>query len=295
MFSLVKKVDADAFDVFKPFLYKRLQLPVKFHSVLEMIGLGKFYYVIIEGCLVAFRVSSMYGNYSCIVYFSPISLSNDVDVEQGVFISLLRAGFSVRLTAGEIKRLNINTSLLKVKRDAYYNEFIYSTRAVLEMPGSAYAYLRNKVRRFDKDGSVKYGFSSEVMEFVLSWAKKKKLRYNAFMSFLSKTDRDDIHFTRLYVNGLLSGFTAVEHAGEFYHSDVIVVDHDCEFDLVPALHYYTVDGLPDKDTLLNTGSGVNPGLCFQKRRLRPMVEELVYRVPAMGSIANAYSLVKAYL
>jgi len=294
-FPMVRRVDDTSFDVLKPFMYKRLDLPVFFHSIVEMIGMGRFYYVVIENCLVVFRVSSMYGNYSCIVYFSPISLTNDVVIEQVILGSLLKAGFSVRLTASELKRLQVNTRVLKVNKDSYFNEFIYDTKTVLDMPGSDYSYLRNKVKRFDKVGTVKYGFSPEVVIFVLAWAKFKKLRYNAFMDFLSKTDRGNIYFTCLLIAGVLQGFTAVEQVGDYYHSVVIVTNHDSAFDLVPALHYHTVAGLPNKDTLITTGAGVIPSLDFQKRRLRPLVEEPVYRIPALGSISNAYSLVKDFL
>jgi len=295
-FSSLKKVDKDSFSAFSDFYaYRRLELPVYFHSVLELIGLGHFYYVIINDCLVVFRVTKMYGHYSCIVYFSPISLTNDICSEQIVFASLLRAGFSIRLTAGEVSRLQTN---IKLKDDDFKHEFVYDLNKVVGMQGSAYHDIRCRVRKFDKEGgTVERGFSSDVIPFVKDWAKNKGAvsAYNRFLNFLSESDVGHFYITRLYIKDVLQAFSVIEKTGIYYSNVIGIINYNSTFDLAPGLAYYEAMGLPDRNTLIGAGGSRVPGLDAQKRRLRPAAIEPVYRVPPLVSRDNAYSLVKDFI
>ena len=275
----------------------RLPRPVYFYSIIELICKWKSYAVIIEGCLVVFRVSRMYGNNSCIVYFSPISMSNDVKSEKMVVAMLLKAGFSIRLTASEVNRLGLNLRASKAKKDAGSPEFIYSIKDTLEMNGKKYKAIRNAVHRFDsRGGTVKYEYDPRVSDIVLDWAKKKGLNYKKYLGFLETQVTDGlIYFTTIYVDGVVQGFTLMEKLGDYYASSLGVNNHDSEFDLVPALHYYSVFNLPTKDTYFTTGAGRFPGLAVQKRRLQPFLEEAIYRIPALVQSAHAYDLVKEFL
>jgi len=298
-FSSLKKVDEDSFSAFRDFYaYKRLDKPIFFHSVLEMIGLGGFYYAVIGDCLVVFRVKKMYGNVSCIVYFSPISLTNDVNVEQVVFASLLRAGFSLRLTESEIKRLSVNPSVLNLKADTFQDDYIYDLNKVIEMQGSDFHDIRCRVRKFSKEGGVvERGFSSDVIDFVIAWAKARKVTglYNRFLSFLSRVNLECLYMTRLYIRGVLQGFSVIESIGLYYANVIGILNPNSTFDLAPGLAYHEALGLPDQNTLIAAGSGVRSGLGSQKLRLRPVAVEAVYRVPALSSVSSAYSLVQEFL
>lgn len=296
-FSSIKKVDSDSAEFIKSFhSYNRLKYPVFFHSVAEMICMDHFYYVVINDCLVVFRVNRMYGNNSCIVYFSPISRNNDVEEERNIFASLLRAGFSVRLTSCEVARLGVNLKAVKAYKPAFNNEFIYSINDSLEMEGSKYSSVRYKVNRFLRGGGLAVGiYPPNVSDFILAWSKLKGINYSKFIRFLDNSNNGNLFYTTLYFDGEIQGFAAVEEVGKFYHSVVIVPNHDAPFDMAPALHYCSMIALPNKDTYMTTGAGGEAGLDAQKRRLHPEFEETVYRIPAIGSVRNSYELVKDFL
>jgi len=295
-FCGLQKVDERCFDVFKPFMYKRLDLPVFFHSITQMISMGGFYYVIIEGCLIVFRVNSIYGNYSCIVYFSPISLSNSVQTEQVLFASLLKAGFSVRVTTDEVKRLSLSLKSVHGKLDSFGGEFIYSTKNTLDMAGKVYLGTRNKFNKFNKSGGmVTHSSSVDAFDFLLDFADKKGINYRKLVDFLCRFNSENLFYTVLSLNNEIQSFSVVEQAGIFYNMVIMASNHEASFDINPAALYYTVQGLPKKDTYLNSGGGRTPGITMMKRGLLPVVENPVYRVPAIGEIKNAYSLVRDFL
>jgi len=299
--SDIKKVDYGSLEILHA-IYEQtsdhLVYPVFFHSVVEMIGMGNFYWAVIYNCLVVFRVSKMYGNYSCIVYFLPISLSNEIQDERVVVGALLEAGFSIRLTENEMSRIGLDLKAVHGHKDTFYNEFIYSIDGSLDMTGHDYSGLRNMVKRFIKEGGrVSYAYTQGVSDFILSWAKMKGIRYKRYVDFLRQTDSDDIYFTSIFLDVKLQGFSAIERVGKSFNTVVFVPNHEAPFDVVPALHYFSLKGLPDKDrgSLVTSGAGCVGGLDVQKRRLRPLIEEVVYRIPAIGPVVNSYNLVKEFL
>ena len=296
-FKNLKKVDNSTFVDFKPFQYQRLPYPVYFHSIGALIGMGNFYWAVVYDCLVVFRVSKMYQNYSCILYFSPISINDDIQAERAVFAALLGAGFSIRLTQSEAERLGINLRAVKAVKDQSVCEFIYSTKDVVEMQGARYKALRNAIHRFDRRGGTHdhIPFGDGVLSFIASWAKMKNVRYGNYIKLLGSPVCNDLCCTTLYVDGLVQGYDAVEKVGLFYNAIAGAVDHDSPFDLAPALHYYSISGFPDKDTLMTTGTAKFKGVADQKRRLIPKHEEMVFRVPAIGPVLGSYRLVESFL
>jgi len=295
-FHNLKKVDVNSYKDFEPFRYGRLEHPVFWHSVTAMIGLGGFYWVVIQDCLIIFRVTRMYGNSSCIVYSAPVHARGNLEMEQFMFSSLIYSGFSVRLTQAEANLLNVN--LKKAKKDTFYNEFIYSVKDSLAMEGHKYVGLRNMVKRFDKEGGVvRYGFLSisNITSLVSDWARVKKIRYGNYIDFLNNYRGGSVGWTALFLNDDIQGFSLVEFVGGFYILVMFICNPNAPFDMVPALNYYTLSGLPNKDTFINSGSGTSDGLGLQKRRLRPCKEEMVYRFPAFDNAKNGYKLVKEYL
>ena len=295
-FKDVTKVDQSFYNVLNHFMYPRLDLPVFFHSVSEMIGMGKFYQVIIRGCLVVFRVNSIYGRYSCIVYFSPISWDNDIQREREVFGALLAAGFSVRVSKVEVERLGLRVKAVNGTLDRFGGEFIYKTKDTLEMRGSKYKKQRWLLHRFEREGGeVKREVTPDVFSLISTWSAGKKIRYTNFVNLINKP-RDSFFFLSLYLEGALQAFSFVERVGPFYNGVVGVSNYEAPFDMLPIVQYFEAAGFPEKDTYLNNGAGNgSEGLLIQKRRLNPYVEEPMYRIPAIGPISNSYSLVKDFL
>jgi len=294
-FCGLKKLDESALSVFENFMkFSWLSLPVYFHSVFSLMGLGNFYYVIIRDCLVVFRYKKMYSNTSLILYFAPVHRSNDKNMEREVLGALLYAGFSARITQSELDWLGVSLSKTRAGNQPTYSEFIYSADKSVQMKGKKYLKIRNLVNKFNSSGGVvTRGLELWVPGFIDSWAKAKKIRYHQYIDFLVSFPERFL-FTCLMLDGVPMGFTAVELVGQFYCQIVSIVNYEAPFHVGPALHFHTMKALPE-GSLVTSGAGVWRGLIDQKRELRPVVEEKVYRIPSLGLVQNAYELVKDFL
>jgi hypothetical protein len=249
---------------------------------------SKIYYKFIDEVLVFIRPASIMGNFSLIIYTTPIFNTGNEEPDnkriKSVIEEFLALGIKIKMPYRNYKRIHLTE--YNISEDPFGDEFIYDTEVFLKMEGGLFKRHRSEIRRFENNELfyISKGVN-DYREICENWSSsnnskhQKKLFKTIFSNSLIGSE---LSFESLYYDKNPFGFSITESfnetAGVILQRLINPVENTSDIiELNYILHY--MDCLRNRNKLLNMGSCVGiKNMEIAKEKLRPVMKQRMVRV-----------------
>jgi hypothetical protein len=214
---------------------------------------------VIDGVVFVAKKSGIMGNYSMILYNTPIGYKGD-------YSEFIKNGIGVRN--------NIVTGI----KDSFGVEYVYDCNKTINMKGAEFSRFRNTINRYNI--SYQSGNSCEIATVVEDWSKinKSKHQIKLYKTILKNINK--LTITRTYVESQLIGFSVIEKLNSEY---AIILQRLINPNIIdisePNIIIHYNDCVQNKNKLLNMGGCLGiKNMEFAKKKLRPVKTIQINRI-----------------
>ncbi len=236
------------------------------HSIVQCIN-DRMLYKVINNVVFIVKKSAIMGNYSMIIYNTPIGYNGD-------YLEFIKNGIGVR------------NNFIKGIKDPFGVEYVYNCNDTISMIGSKYSRFRNTIKRYKP--TYENGNIIDIADIVEKWSEINKSKHQIKLYKTICNNIDKVNITVSYVKTQIVGFSVVEKLNNNY--GIILqrlinplVNGIIEPNLI--LHYN--DCIQYENYNLNMGGCVGiRNVEFAKKKLKPIRTIRVNRIKPINKLTK---------